>query len=291
MGLSWFRLHAEFDSDPKVQMLSEAMQRRLVMLFCSRCRNETLQERSLAFQWRISEDDLQETKKLFIANGFINDQWKVLNWDKRQFRSDSSTARVQRYRELNKDETLQKRSTKQDETVTVTPQNRTEQKQKKPKIPCPALPDVPEKAVILAAFGYYCQKFQRNQNQYTLTRPRLEKAVSRFRERLAIHHNPDQAKRDFAKAIDNLAGSDYHRENGFIDWTDHIFKSQETFEKRLNWKPNGGSNGNGYHRTKTDGNLEAAREAVFELTGDDAGLAGAGETGFVIEGHRKALRD
>ena len=32
--MNWMRLYAEFATDPKVQMMSEAMQRRHVMLFC-----------------------------------------------------------------------------------------------------------------------------------------------------------------------------------------------------------------------------------------------------------------
>jgi hypothetical protein len=114
----WFRLYSEFSDDPKVQMLPEAMQRRLVMLFCSRCKGETLQETQRAFHWRISMAELQETKACFIEQGFMDDKWNVINWNLRQFLSDSSTDRVRKHRAaLKQDETLQKR----DETVTVTP--------------------------------------------------------------------------------------------------------------------------------------------------------------------------
>lgn len=125
----WFRLYHEFADDAKVQMLSEAMQRRLVMMFCSRCKEEALQETQRAFAWRITEKELAETKAIFIQNGFIDENWNLLNWNHRQFISDSSTDRVRRYREGKKQyETLPK----QDETVNVTEpeQNRTEQSQK-----------------------------------------------------------------------------------------------------------------------------------------------------------------
>jgi len=100
-GNRWFRLYAEFASDPKVQILSEAMQRRLVMLFCLRCSNDlvTLQDEEIAFQLRISSEELAETKALFLVKGFVDDGWNILNWDKRQFASDSSAARVARHRE------------------------------------------------------------------------------------------------------------------------------------------------------------------------------------------------
>ena len=114
--MQWFRMYTEFSTDPKVQMLSEVMQRRLVMVFCMRASNSlvTLHETEIAFQLRISDDELKETKRSFVSKGFIDESWNVLNWDKRQFRSDSSTERVSRHREKkrkesNGDVTLQKR--------------------------------------------------------------------------------------------------------------------------------------------------------------------------------------
>jgi len=95
-------------------MLSEAMQRRYVMLLCLRCSEvlETLHETEIAFQLRLSAQELDDTKQLFINKKFIDKQWNLLNWDKRQFVSDSSTMRVARHREKkkqvsNNDETLQ----------------------------------------------------------------------------------------------------------------------------------------------------------------------------------------
>lgn len=126
--MQWFRMYTEFSTDPKVQMLSEVMQRRLVMVFCMRASNSlvTLHETEIAFQLRVSDDELKETKRLFVSKGFIDESWNVLNWDKRQFRSDSSAERVSRHREKkrkesNGDVTLQKQRSNAPE------QNRTEQ--------------------------------------------------------------------------------------------------------------------------------------------------------------------
>lgn len=130
--MDWLRLYAEFSTDPKVQMMSEAMQRRLIMLFCLQCSNgietfhETERETSIAFALRISDDELSQTKALFLRKGFINSDWTLCNWSKRQYVSDSSTARVRKHREKIKqtnetDETLQQRSSN------ATEQNRTEQ--------------------------------------------------------------------------------------------------------------------------------------------------------------------
>jgi len=116
MANPWFRLYSEFAHDPKIQMLSEAMQRRYVMLLCLKCSEvlETLHETEIAFQLRLSAQELDDTKQLFITKKFIDKQWNLLNWDKRQFVSDSSTMRVARHREKkkqvsNSDETLQER--------------------------------------------------------------------------------------------------------------------------------------------------------------------------------------
>ena len=120
MSNAWFRLYSEFSHDPKVQMMSEAMQRRYIMLLCLRCSNTlvTLHVTEIAFQLRISDDELAETKSLFIAKGLIDSDWNLLNWEKRQFSSDSSKERVAKHRALQKqkqdetcndDVTLQKR--------------------------------------------------------------------------------------------------------------------------------------------------------------------------------------
>jgi hypothetical protein len=110
-------------------MLSEAMQRRYVMLMCLRCSEilETLHETEIAFQLRLSTEELEQTKQLFISKNFIDKHWNLLNWDKRQFVSDSSTMRVAKHRSKKKqvsnaDETLQKRPSNAIDTDTDTEQ-------------------------------------------------------------------------------------------------------------------------------------------------------------------------
>jgi len=104
MANPWFRMYSEFATDAKVQSIPEVMQRRLVMLFCLRCSDVTvtLSDDELAFQLRISDEELEETKVLFLRKGFIDEDWEIVNWDKRQFASDSSAERTARYRERKK---------------------------------------------------------------------------------------------------------------------------------------------------------------------------------------------
>ena len=104
MANPWFRVYSEFATDPKVQSMSEAMQRRLMMLMCLRCSDvlATLQDDELQFALHISESELAETKAIFVRKGFTDSEWNLLNWDKRQFNSDSSTERSRKSREAKK---------------------------------------------------------------------------------------------------------------------------------------------------------------------------------------------
>lgn len=117
MANQWFRLYAEFATDPKVQMLSEADQRRFIMVLCLRCGNDdvTLHDEEVAFQLRISNDEWARSKALFLQKGLINEDNTPTAWDRRQFVSDSSAERVRKHRE-NK-----KKAAKQSCNVTGTP--------------------------------------------------------------------------------------------------------------------------------------------------------------------------
>jgi hypothetical protein len=129
-------MYSEFSSDPKVQSMSEQMQRRLVMILCLRSSDDlvTLRERDIAFHLRVTEQELAETKAEFIDRGFVDDDWILLNWNKRQFVSDSSTERTRAYRERHR--TSQERHCDAPDTDTDTD---TEQIQKQPAAKTAAL--------------------------------------------------------------------------------------------------------------------------------------------------------
>lgn len=111
--LPWFRMYGEFATDIKVQSMDETLQRRFIMFLCLQCNGELekLSDDELAFALRIDTAELVRTKEVFKAKGFIDDSGKIRNWNKRQYKSDSSTERVQKHRQRhgNGDETLQKR--------------------------------------------------------------------------------------------------------------------------------------------------------------------------------------
>lgn len=105
MANQWFRMYAEFASDPKVQSMAESMQRRLMMIMCLRCGDVlvTLRDDEIAFALRISDDELRATKQLFLSKKFIDAKWNLLNWDKRQYSADSSKERTKRWRDRHRD--------------------------------------------------------------------------------------------------------------------------------------------------------------------------------------------
>jgi hypothetical protein len=125
MANAWFRFYAEFEDDPKVQMMSEVDQRRLALLFCQRCKEEIRTDEQRSFKWRVSLAEVARTKAVFLANGFIDEDWNLLNWNKRQFLSDSSTDRVRNHRRRLKNKPLEQDETllKQDETKHETKRN------------------------------------------------------------------------------------------------------------------------------------------------------------------------
>ncbi|MGB4064229.1 MAG: hypothetical protein WBK19_10430 [Azonexus sp.] len=120
MANQWLRLYSEFAHDPKIQRMSEALQRRFIMLLCIRCSNGevTLHDDDVTFQLRISNEEWAETKSVFIDKNLIDESNNPVAWDKRQFASDSSAPRVAKYRAKQKEVC----------NVTVTPQiqNRTD---------------------------------------------------------------------------------------------------------------------------------------------------------------------
>lgn len=120
MANPWFRLYHEFAHDPKVQMMSEADQRRLVMVFCLRCTETlaTLKDEEIAYHLKVKVQELAKSKALFVRKGFIDNDWNVLNWDDRQF-MDSSTGRTRRYRERKKVSQGTSQETPQASQVTI----------------------------------------------------------------------------------------------------------------------------------------------------------------------------
>ena len=130
--------------------MPETFQLRLIWLLTLRCEGPTekMSSEELMYGLDCDETTLQKIHETFLAKGFIDKDWAVSNWHKRQYLSDSSTPRVQKYRAnqaLKQDETFQKREVKRSETQNETDQNRTEHSRTE-KVPPPKAPvfEVPD---------------------------------------------------------------------------------------------------------------------------------------------------
>lgn len=106
-GLPWFRMYAEFATDPDVQTLAFEDQRHYLVILCLKC-NGTLDkeypspERRLQVIRRtlgLSAEASDECKRRLTEAGLIDLQWQPLGWDSRQFVSDSSAERTREWRE------------------------------------------------------------------------------------------------------------------------------------------------------------------------------------------------
>lgn len=128
--MRWFRLYNDIVDDDKIAQIDPKTFKIFVFLMsiCSQndSQNGILPDKKfLSWRMRISEKKLETALHELEGAGIVNraDGAIVLvNWHKRQFKSDNVTERVARYRNAKKSENVTLR-----ETLNVSPQNRIEQ--------------------------------------------------------------------------------------------------------------------------------------------------------------------
>lgn len=116
--MQWFRFHADALDDPKVQKLDPATFKGWVNLLCLACKHDGKlpSHDDIAFALRIDVFATESLLDRLVIAGLIDVVKGGANgshiaphgWDERQYKSDTSTDRVKRFRERSK-------------TVTVTP--------------------------------------------------------------------------------------------------------------------------------------------------------------------------
>jgi hypothetical protein len=121
-GKPWFRFYQETLDDPKVQQLAPQDFKAWVNLLCLACRGDGILPslEDVAFALRMSENETRSTLDRLAIAGLIATRkggangmrYAIVNWDEKQYKSDTSTDRVKRFRQ---------RSSAVSETVTVTP--------------------------------------------------------------------------------------------------------------------------------------------------------------------------
>ena len=105
MNNAWFRMYGDVINDPKVMRLPEAMRWHWVSVLCVASKNDGMlpSATDLAFQLRTTAQRVAAIVAELVAAGLVDKLegggFKPHNWDGRQYKSDNSTGRVQRYRE------------------------------------------------------------------------------------------------------------------------------------------------------------------------------------------------
>lgn len=105
--LQWFRLHAEFATDPVVQCLAFDDQRHFVMLLCFKASglldrefgNPQIRLDVIRKTLGLDGKAWDEMRNRLSQIGLIDGDLQPINWAKRQYTSDSSTERTRAYRE------------------------------------------------------------------------------------------------------------------------------------------------------------------------------------------------
>lgn len=111
----WFRYYEEALHDPKVLRLSDREFRVWVNLLCvaSKCGGRLPPVSDLALELRMDEDAVRTVVERLVNGGMIDrcsggpngTHYAPHNWEKRQFKSDTSTERVKRFRKRSRNVT------------------------------------------------------------------------------------------------------------------------------------------------------------------------------------------
>lgn len=107
-ALPWFRLYTRMVDDEKVRLLAFEDRWHFVALCCLKGDglldepNDDLRQRKIAVKLGVQIRELDEIGRRLQEVGLVDDNLNPLAWDDLQFRSDSSTERVRKYREKTK---------------------------------------------------------------------------------------------------------------------------------------------------------------------------------------------
>lgn len=106
MSLPWFRMYAEFATDPVVQCLAFDDQRHFLMLLCFKCSGlldrpfATHQQRIDVIRKSLGLDGKawDEMRQRLVQVNLVDEELQPLNWNKRQYLSDADPTATERQR-------------------------------------------------------------------------------------------------------------------------------------------------------------------------------------------------
>ncbi len=101
---SWFRTYAEIINDPKLLLIAPSDRWYFVGLLAMKCsavldktKRDKL-DRVICQQLRLTASEWEECSRRLQDEDLIDSDYQPINWNKRQFKSDTSTDRVRKYR-------------------------------------------------------------------------------------------------------------------------------------------------------------------------------------------------
>jgi hypothetical protein len=127
--MQWFRFYHEFVDDPKIAMMTDSDQLLWVKALCLASANEKnrgvieLSDEEICWKIRITVESWKHAVDKFRAKGMLEHSeqgYRIVNWDKRQFKSDSSAERVAKHRAEKKPKKTTSKNKKQATGVTET---------------------------------------------------------------------------------------------------------------------------------------------------------------------------
>lgn len=132
-NLHWFRLYHRIIDDEKIRLLAFEDRWHFVALCCLKA-DGLLDEDESSVKWRkiavkmgVQSRELDEIRRRLSEVGLVDDDMHPVAWDDLQYKSDTSTERVRKYREKTRASVK-----KRDGNVSVTPQD-TETDTEEPK--------------------------------------------------------------------------------------------------------------------------------------------------------------
>ncbi|NKE77556.1 hypothetical protein [Ochrobactrum sp. MC-1LL] len=104
----WFRLYHRMIDDEKMRLLAFEDRWHFIAILCLKAdglldeEESTLKQRKIAVKLGVQLRELDEIKRRLSEVGLVNDDMQPIAWDDLQYKSDTSTDRVRKYREKTK---------------------------------------------------------------------------------------------------------------------------------------------------------------------------------------------
>lgn len=134
--MEWFRLYSDMVNNSKVMLMPEKYRWRYIALLCvaseQKERGVVPDDEEVIFKLRITPDEWTDTLQVFLKRGLVEKENEICfihGWNERQYLSDDSKPRVQKYRRSNATVTAQERYSNDIVTPPEQIQNRTDTEQ------------------------------------------------------------------------------------------------------------------------------------------------------------------